>query len=65
MIGLVDYLFAPDEIDNKILALIRDGKMVSKKGKKDEDLPQEFRQIKDMFERIFQMKSIRNYSATH
>ena len=49
-IGLVDYIFAPDEIDDKILALVRDGKTVSKKGKRDEDLPQEFRQIKDMFE---------------
>ena len=48
-IGLVDYLFEPDEIDNKILSLVRDGKMDSKKGKKDEELPQEFRQIKDMF----------------
>ena len=49
-IGLVDYLFAPDEINDKILTLVRDGKTVSRKGKKDEDLPQEFRQIKDMFE---------------
>lgn len=48
-IGLVDYLFAPDEIDDKILALVRDEKTVSKKGKKDEDLTPEFRQIKDMF----------------
>ena len=48
-IGLVDYLFAPDEIDDKILSLVRGGKVLSKKGKKDEDLPEDFRQIKDMF----------------
>ena len=48
-IGLVDYLFQPDEIEEKILGLITDGKVVPKKGRKDEDLPGEFRQIKTLF----------------
>ncbi len=48
-IGLVDYVFAPDEIEDKMRSLIADGKMVPKKGRKDEDLPQEFQQIKTLF----------------
>ena len=48
-IGLVDYVFAPDEIEKKILSLIADGKMVPKKGKKDDELPREFLQIKNLF----------------
>jgi len=48
-IGLVDYVFAPDEIEEKILSLIADGKMVPKKGKKNADLPREFLQIKNLF----------------
>ncbi|MBC8418287.1 MAG: enoyl-CoA hydratase/isomerase family protein [Desulfobacterales bacterium] len=48
-IGLVDYVFAPDEIENKIRSLIADGKMVPKKGRKDEELPPEFQKIKPLF----------------
>jgi len=38
----VDYVFAPEEIDEKIRGLIAEGKLVSKKGRKDEELPPEF-----------------------
>ncbi|MCF8145698.1 MAG: 3-hydroxyacyl-CoA dehydrogenase/enoyl-CoA hydratase family protein [Deltaproteobacteria bacterium] len=49
-IGLADYVFAPEEIDDKLRGLIAEGRPVPKKGKKDEELPPEFRQLKKLFE---------------
>lgn len=46
----MDYVFAPEEIDEKIRGLIAEGKLVSKKGRKDEELPPEFQWIKNLFE---------------
>ncbi|MBW1782614.1 MAG: enoyl-CoA hydratase/isomerase family protein [Deltaproteobacteria bacterium] len=48
-IGLVDYVFAPNEIEDKIRTLIAEGKMVPKKGRKDEDLSEEFQRLKALF----------------
>ena len=48
-IGLVDYVFAPEEIDAKILALIAEGKLAPKKGRKSEELPPEWLKIKELF----------------
>jgi enoyl-CoA hydratase/3-hydroxyacyl-CoA dehydrogenase len=47
--GLVDYVFAPEEIEDKIRTLISEEKLVPNKGKKTEDLTPEFRQIKKLF----------------
>ena len=47
--GLVDYVFAPEEIEDKIRTLISEEKLVPNKGKETEDLPPEFRQIKELF----------------
>jgi enoyl-CoA hydratase / 3-hydroxyacyl-CoA dehydrogenase len=47
--GLVDYVFAPEEIEDKIKTLISEEKLVPNKGKKTEDLIPEFRQIKKLF----------------
>ena len=41
-IGLVDYLFSPEEIDEKIRELLEEGKLISKKGKDQEALPRNF-----------------------
>jgi enoyl-CoA hydratase/3-hydroxyacyl-CoA dehydrogenase len=48
-IGLVDYVFAAEEIDAKILALIAEGKLAPKKGRKSEELPPEWLKIKELF----------------
>ncbi len=48
-IGLADYLFSPEEIDEKIRTLLAEGKLISKKGKGQEALPPEFQQIKGLF----------------
>lgn len=48
-IGLVDYLFEPDEIDSKILSLAKEGKMVPNKGKATEELPPDWQKLKDLF----------------
>ncbi|MBW2605957.1 MAG: enoyl-CoA hydratase/isomerase family protein, partial [Deltaproteobacteria bacterium] len=48
-LGLVDYVFAPDEIEDKIKTLIFEGKLVPNKGKKMEELTPELRQIKELF----------------
>ena len=48
-IGLVDYVFTPEEIEGKIKAMIADGTLVPNKGKKDEELPEEWRKIKALF----------------
>ncbi len=47
--GLVDYVFAPDEIEDKIRTLISEEKLIPNKGRKAEDLTPEFRQIKELF----------------
>jgi len=48
-IALVDYVFTPDEIDDKILALIKEDKPAPSKGKKAEELPQDWRKLKELF----------------
>jgi len=48
-IGLVDYLFEPDEIDSKILSLVKEGKMVPDKGKATEELPPDWQKLKELF----------------
>jgi enoyl-CoA hydratase/3-hydroxyacyl-CoA dehydrogenase len=48
-IGLVDYLFDPDEIDIKILSLAKEGKMVPNKGKATEELPPDWQKLKELF----------------
>ena len=48
-IGLVDYLFTPGEIDEKIQTLVAEGKLEPRKGKAPEDLPDEWRQIRALF----------------
>ncbi|MEA2038421.1 MAG: enoyl-CoA hydratase/isomerase family protein [Thermodesulfobacteriota bacterium] len=48
-IGLVDYVFAPEEIEEKMLALIADGKLVPNKGKETDELPEDWRKMKDLF----------------
>ena len=48
-IGLVDYVFAPGEIDEKIRTLLAQGKLVSRKGKDLKDLPDEWQKIKALF----------------
>jgi enoyl-CoA hydratase/3-hydroxyacyl-CoA dehydrogenase len=48
-IGLVDYVFAPDQIDDKILALIKERKSALRKGKKTEELPGDWRKLKELF----------------
>jgi len=48
-IGLVDYLFSPEEIDEKIRKLLEEGKLIPKKGKGKGTLPPEFQQIKELF----------------
>lgn len=48
-IGLVDYVFAPEEIEEKMMSMISEGKLVPNKGRKTEDLPEEWRKIKELF----------------
>lgn len=48
-VGLVDYLFTPGEIDEKIRTLLAEGKLVPRKGKESKDLPDEWRQIRSLF----------------
>ena len=48
-IGLVDYVFAPGEIEDKIKMLVADGKLVSNKGRATEALTSEWRKIKELF----------------
>jgi len=48
-IGLVDYIFAPDEVDDKILSLAKEGKLVPKKGKETEELSDDWKKLKDLF----------------
>jgi len=48
-IGLIEYVFTPDEIDSNISGLINSGKMVKKSMKKQIELPELFKKIKDYF----------------
>lgn len=48
-IGLVDYVFAPGEIDEKIRSLVAQGKLVPRKGKDLKDLSEEWQKIKALF----------------
>jgi enoyl-CoA hydratase/3-hydroxyacyl-CoA dehydrogenase len=48
-IGLVDYIFAPDEVDDKILSLAKEGKLDPKKGKETEELSDDWKKLKDLF----------------
>jgi len=48
-IGLIEYIFTPDEIEDKISQLISSGKMIKKSMKKNIDIPENFLIIKDYF----------------
>lgn len=48
-IGLVDYVFAPDEIEARLLELIAKEKLVPRKGRSSEELPAQWRKIKALF----------------
>ena len=48
-IGLVDYLFEPNEIDEKILEMINAGTLTQQKGKEEKDLPEDWKKIKALF----------------
>lgn len=48
-IGLVDYICEPDEIDQKVQDLVAKGDLSSNKGRKDEELPEDWKKIKDLF----------------
>lgn len=48
-IGLVDYVFSPDEIDGQVLSLLTEGTLSSKKGQGVKALPADWQKIKDLF----------------
>lgn len=48
-IGLVDDLFAPEEIEGKLKVLIDSGRLVPKKGKDIKALPEEFQKLQALF----------------
>ncbi len=48
-IGLVDYIFEPDEIDEKILDMIDGGTLTPQKGKEEKDLSEDWKKIKALF----------------
>jgi enoyl-CoA hydratase/3-hydroxyacyl-CoA dehydrogenase len=48
-IGLVEYVFKQDEIDNKISALVISGQIIKKSSKKQIELPENFQKIKNYF----------------
>ena len=48
-IGLVDYVFEPDEIEGRLLELIAREKLVPRKGRTSEELPAQWRKIKAFF----------------
>ncbi len=48
-IGLVDYVFEADQVDDKIITLARDGKLVPNKGKEVDKLPAEWKKLKELF----------------
>ena len=47
--GLVDYVFSPEEIEDRIRTLISEERLVPNKGKRAEDLTPEYRRIKELF----------------
>ncbi len=48
-IGLVDYVFSLDEIDDKILSLVNEGKLTTQKAEGVKALPADWQKIKDLF----------------
>jgi enoyl-CoA hydratase/3-hydroxyacyl-CoA dehydrogenase len=48
-IGLVDYIFEPDVIDEKILEMIDAGTLTPRKGKEEKDLSEDWKKIKALF----------------
>jgi enoyl-CoA hydratase/3-hydroxyacyl-CoA dehydrogenase len=48
-VGLVDYLFEPNEIDDKIRALIDAGQMTPRKGRKTDTLPEDWQRLHSLF----------------
>jgi len=48
-IGIVDYFFTPEEIEEKIRAMIAEGSLVPNKGRKTEELPEDWQKIKTLF----------------
>jgi enoyl-CoA hydratase/3-hydroxyacyl-CoA dehydrogenase len=48
-IGLVDYIFEANEIDEKVLALIDNGQMKANKGRETSDLPESWKKLRNIF----------------
>jgi enoyl-CoA hydratase/3-hydroxyacyl-CoA dehydrogenase len=48
-IGLVDYIFPHEQIDEMIISLARQGKLVPNKGKDTDKLPPDWQKIKELF----------------
>ena len=48
-IGLVDFVFPPEEIDEKILSLVREGRLTSNKGKGGREMSPEWKKLKELF----------------
>jgi enoyl-CoA hydratase/carnithine racemase len=48
-IGLVDYVFSPAEIEEKLRELIADGNLVPNKGKRPEELPPDWQKLRELF----------------
>jgi enoyl-CoA hydratase/3-hydroxyacyl-CoA dehydrogenase len=48
-IGLVDYIFEPNEIDDKILEMIDAGQMTPQKGCATDELPQSWQKLQSLF----------------
>jgi enoyl-CoA hydratase/3-hydroxyacyl-CoA dehydrogenase len=48
-IGLVDYIFEADEIDDKILEMIAAGQMTPKKGRAADELPETWQKLQSLF----------------
>lgn len=48
-IGLIEYVFSPDEIDSKISQLLSSGKMINKSIKREIEIPENFKKIKEYF----------------
>jgi len=48
-IGLVDYVFAPDEIEVRLIELIAKEELVPRKGRPSEELPAQWRKVKALF----------------
>ena len=48
-VGLVDHVFAPDEIDEALRTRVTDGTLTPAKGRATEDLPPEWRTVRELF----------------